>query len=129
MFLLYVYAASFILGGIFLGASLFLGHHDANSKRPTDAEADAHLEADSPARAMAETDAANIEGSHGAELSDFWLAFLSVRFWVYFLCLFGLTGTIFTILALAGKWPTLGASVSVGTITSFAAAFLIQKWR
>jgi len=126
------------VGGILLAASLFLGHHDADAggdvhvDAGADADADAHVEvdaaADADADAHVEADAhADLAGGHGTELSDFWLPFVSVRFWVFFLCFFGLTGTVFSLLALAGKWVTLFAAVGMGAATGFAAAFIIQR--
>lgn len=147
MLLLYIYIASFIVGGILLGASLLLGHHDADTDMDADMDADAHIDLDADADVDADLDAdadmdadadadadGHIEadgGAHGevggTDFSDLWLPFLSVRFWVYFLCFFGLTGTILSLLALAGKWTTLTAAVGVGTLTGFAAAFIIQR--
>jgi hypothetical protein len=34
---------------------------------------------------------------------------------------------VFSLLALAGKWVTLGAAVGMGAVTGFAAAFIIQR--
>ncbi len=132
MLLLYVYIATFIVGGILLGASLFLGHGDsdadADAHADLDADADAHadLEAEADAGADAHADA-HLEGGEGVELSDLWLPFTSVRFWVFFLCFFGLTGLLLTLLALAGKWATLLLSLGMGAVTGFIAAFIIQR--
>jgi membrane protein implicated in regulation of membrane protease activity len=134
MLLFYVYIAAFVVGGILLAASLFLGHHDADADGDVhvDAGADAEADADADAGADADGDAhveadAHADLGHGTELSDFWLPFVSVRFWVFFLCFFGLTGTVFSLLALAGKWVTLFAAVGMGAVTGFAAAFIIQR--
>jgi membrane protein implicated in regulation of membrane protease activity len=130
MLLFYIYIAAFVVGGILLAASLFLGHQDADSGdvHVDAAEADAGADADAHVEADAHVDAhADLAGGHGTELSDFWLPFVSVRFWVFFLCFFGLTGTIFSLLALAGKWMTLVAAVGMGAVTGFAAAFIIQR--
>src|SRR5512140_1858956 len=103
MLRLYIYIAAFILGACLLCASMFLGHHDADAGADlnvdSDADGDAHAEAD----AHADADHAD----HGVTLSDFWLPFVSVRFWVFFLCFFGLTGSVFSLVGLAGKWQTL----------------------
>jgi membrane protein implicated in regulation of membrane protease activity len=121
MLLLYVYVASLVVGGILLGASLFLGHHDADHDLHAEVGGDAHAEVDGHG---GDVDHA---GDHGLELSDFWLPFVSVRFWVYFLCFFGLTGTLFTVLALAGKWSALAVALGMGAFTGFSAAFIIQR--
>ena len=147
MLLLYIYIAAFIIGGILLGASLFLGGHDTDADHDlhveadvdadVDADADVDLDADADADVDADADAdadhdASADGdvdagTHGVSLSDFWIPFLSVRFWVFFLCFFGVTGIVLTLLALAGKWATLVTAVGMGTVTGFAAAFIIQR--
>jgi len=127
MLLFYIYIAAFVLGGILLGASALLGHHDADSDLHVDAGTDQDVHAGGEeAEAHASTEGGG-EAHGGMELSDFWLPFVSVRFWVFFLCFFGLTGTAFTLLALAGKWVTLAAAVGAGTLTGFVAAFVIQR--
>jgi membrane protein implicated in regulation of membrane protease activity len=148
--LLYIYISAFVIGGILLGASLFLGGHDTDADADVDADAhvdlDAHMdldadadvdvdvEADVDADADADADAhvdgdgdLHFDGSHGVSLSDFWIPFLSIRFWVFFLCFFGVTGIVLTLLALAGKWGTLITALSMGIVTGFAAAFVIQR--
>jgi membrane protein implicated in regulation of membrane protease activity len=133
MLLVYVYIAAFVLGASLLCASMFLGHHaaevgadadldhaDVGGDTDVQVEADAHLEADGHAE---------IEAGHGVDLSDFWLPFVSLRFWIFFLCFFGLTGALFSLLGLAGKWTTLLLALAVGVLTGFAAAMIIQYLR
>ena len=153
MLLLYIYIATFIIGGILLGASLFMGHHDADTDMDADADmhmdadmdadadfdadadidadadfdADADIDADADADADAHLDGDLDHGTDGVELSDIWLPFTSMRFWVFFLCFFGITGILLTLLALAGKWATFAAALSMGTVTGFVAAFIIQR--
>ena len=146
MLLLYIYVATFILGGILLGASLILGHHndadmdvDADVDMDVDVDVDADMDADvAPDADMdvdgdvdGDGDVGHIDGdgevAHGVDLADFWLPFVTVRFWVFFLCFFGMTGTMLTLLALAGRWTTLVAALGVGVVSGFAAAFIIQK--
>jgi membrane protein implicated in regulation of membrane protease activity len=119
MLLLYVYLVALVIGGVLLAASMFLGHHDGD----TDVHAEVHVEADAHGDAHVEADGTD----HGAAISDLWLPFVNVRFWVFFLCFFGLTGTVFTLLALAGKSATLAAAVMTGAVIGFAAAFVIQR--
>jgi membrane protein implicated in regulation of membrane protease activity len=135
VFLLYIYVAAFIVGGIFLGASVFLGHHGGEGDAQADADGDHdaggdggdadHADAGAGGEGH-ELSAAGAEAA-GASFSDFWLPFFSVRFWVFFLCFFGLTGSVFSLLYLAGKWATLGTSVAVGLVTGFAAAYVMQR--
>jgi len=135
MLLLSIYIASLVVGGILLGASMVLGHHGAENELHLESEAgevaDASLDASAMQGATEEPALMSAGGGdmaeHGVELSDFWLPFISVRFWVFFLCFFGLTGTAFSLLALAGKWGTLIAAMAMGAITGFAASFIIQR--
>lgn len=156
MLLFYIYIAAFVIGGVLLGASLFLGGHDADSDLDVDGDGDIHVDVDADADVDVDADAdvdvdadadadadadhdvdgdgahdgahdGDVAGTTGVSVSDFWLPFLSVRFWVFFLCFFGLTGLVLTLLALAGKWSTLVTSVLMGVFTGFAAAFVIQR--
>ena len=126
MLLLYIYIAAFVLGACLLCASMFLGHHDADAGADVHVDgADAHADAD--AHGHAETDHGG--AGHGVSLSDFWLPFISVRFWIFFLCFFGLTGSLFSLFGLAGRWQTLLLALLVGVATGFAAAMIIQYLR
>lgn len=136
MLLLYIYIASLIVGGILLGASLFFGHdsHDTDVDAHIDADLDADtgVDIDVDAEADADVDAdadADVHVGDGLEVSDFWLPFVSLRFWVFFLTFFGLTGTILQLLGLAGATTTLIASIGVGFVCGFGAAFVVQRLR
>lgn len=145
MVLLYVYVASAIVGGILLGASLFLGHDasddfDAHVDVDVDADVgadfDAHVDLDADVDADADVDVhadadADIDVGHdGAfEAADFWMPFLSLRFWVFFLTFFGLAGAIFEIFGLAGRVSTLVAALVVGFVCGFGAAFAMRRLR
>lgn len=142
MLLLYVYVASLIVGGILLGASVFLGHdsHDLDAGADLDGDlgGDIHVDADADADADVDGDLhvdaeasadAHVAGGGGLGLSDLWLPFVSLRFWVFFLCFFGMTGTVFALLALAGPRATLLSALGVGGASGFAAAFILQRLR
>jgi hypothetical protein len=130
MLMLYIYLASLVLGGIFLGASIFAGgDHDAELDADVDVDVDADhdLDIDVDADADADIDAGADVATEGVDFADFWLPFLSVRFWVFFLTFFGLTGTLLNLLGLAGKFTTMGAAGGVGVTCGFAAASIIQR--
>lgn len=130
--LIVIYIVSLIVGSILLGASLLLGHHDVDSA-PHEG-----LELDTANHVEFETDSADaghdLSIGHGAEsittssgFHDFWLPFISIRFWVFFLCFFGLTGTLFTLLKLAQQWLSLFAAIGMGALIGFSATFFIQR--
>jgi membrane protein implicated in regulation of membrane protease activity len=147
MLLFYIYISSFVVGGALLAASLFLGGHEADGDLDVhadldvdvdadvdvDIDADVDVDADIDAHVDADVDAdadvgdGALDGAHGVGFSDFWVPFLSVRFWVFFLCFFGLTGLVLTLLALASSGTTLGTALGMGVVTGFAAAFIIQR--
>ncbi|PID39703.1 MAG: hypothetical protein CSB49_00845 [Proteobacteria bacterium] len=126
MLLLYVYIASLIVGGILLGASLFFGHDSHDTEVSTHLEVDLDLDADADVDADVD---ANVDAGDGLEASDLWLPFVSLRFWVFFLTFFGLTGTALQLLGLASATTTLIASIGVGFICGFGAAFVVQRLR
>jgi membrane protein implicated in regulation of membrane protease activity len=65
----------------------------------------------------------------GIAFSDFWVPFTSLRFWVFFLAFFGLTGTLLALFELAGPLLTLLSAIGMGFGTGFAAAFIIGRLR
>ncbi len=145
MLLFYIYISSFVVGGALLAASLFLGGHEADGDLDVhadvdvdvdadvdvDVDADVDMDADADVDVHVDADAdmgdGALDADHGVGFSDIWVPFLSVRFWVFFLCFFGLTGLVLTLLALASSWTTLATALGMGVVTGFAAAFIIQR--
>lgn len=86
---IYLYLFSLVLGGVLLGASLLLGGgHGADA----DADASGELHADHDAGAAGNATADGHDAPGGFE--SFLVAFLSMRFWTFFLAFFGLTGVV-----------------------------------
>ena len=134
--LLYVYVASLVVGGILLLASLFLGgddaHGDAGGHGDLDAggggDGDAALDSGDAGDAGHDGgDAVDHDGHDGAGHGDVWLPILSVRFWVFLLAFFGLTGTAFTLLGLAGAIPTLALSSLIGLGSGLGASWVLHR--
>jgi len=112
--LIYVYLFSLIVGGILLGASILLGGQD------TDVDADGDLDVDGDLDADADAD-------HG-DVGGFFYSFLSMRFWVFFLAFFGLTGITLDGLNLVGAWWfSLLLAIGMGTASGLAAVKLIRR--
>jgi hypothetical protein len=123
MVLLYAYITALILGGILLGASLLLGGE-------MDADADLDVDADVDLDADADVDAGDADAdAHAAApgFGDVWLPFTSLRFWVFFLAFFGLTGTLLSVLGLADRWTILVAALVMGSGLGIGAASAIHK--
>lgn len=107
MRLFYLYIAALVAGGILLGASLFFGD--------THSDVDGHVEGD-------------LVGGSGLSVGDFWLPFVSLRFWVFFF-FFGFAGTILSLANLGSRPVILAASAACGLVSGFAAAFVIRRLR
>ena len=136
MEMLYVYLICLVVGGIVLGGSLLLGaiHGSADADGDAGADADHDVDAGADADADAGADADHDAGGEGSEAGDhggadatgLWLPFLSVRFWVFTLCFFGLSGTLLT---LAGSGPLLTPllAAAVGLVCGTGAAWAVHQ--
>ncbi len=104
--LTYLYLFSVIVGGILLAASILLGSKDV--------EADAHVDADVDADADADADGALDKdlGAHG-DAAGFLYLFLSLRFWIFFLAFFGLTGIVMDVAGLVSH-ELIGLALAIG---------------
>jgi membrane protein implicated in regulation of membrane protease activity len=106
----YLYLFSFALGGILLLASIFLGDKDggAGDSDTGDADADA-----GPSQGIDH----GVLDSHGS-VAGLFTAFLSLRFWMFFLAFFGLTGLTLDGLDLIESSPVaLVISLAMGLVT------------
>jgi membrane protein implicated in regulation of membrane protease activity len=91
---IYLYLFALVLGGILLGASMLLGGSEGDG------------EAGHAADSHADVDGGHVHASHAADghaadghdasggFESFLVAFLSMRFWTFFLAFFGLTGIV-----------------------------------
>lgn len=115
--MLSLYLASLALGGVMLAAS-FLGGDGHDAGHDGDLQA-GHDHDASPAHAHDAT------GQHAGHAGL--LPFLSLRFWIFALTFFGLTGSIFSGLHLAGALATGLIAGLVGVGTGWSTARLLQK--
>jgi membrane protein implicated in regulation of membrane protease activity len=117
---MYVYIAALVLGGVLLGASLLLGGHDADGPDADGpdvdgVDADAHVGLDKDLEVEKGVD---VDGGTDA----FWIL-RSVRFWMFFLAFFGLTGVTLDGLGLVQTpWITAVLSVVMGFFAGGGAA-------
>lgn len=106
---IYLYLFSFALGGVLLLASIFLGDKDSgghDSPGDSDAEAGPNQGIDH-----------GVADSHGS-VAGLFTAFLSLRFWMFFLAFFGLTGLVLDGLDLLESSPVaLAISLVMGLVT------------
>lgn len=129
-----IYLASFVFGGILVGASLFFGGKDVG-----DADSEfgpAGVDLDGAVAELAadglgvDVDGVDVDGvdkgiAVGGETILPWFL-TSFRFWVYFLAFFGLSGVLFSMLL--GAIPTLALSLGLGTSAGLFVAGLIKKF-
>ncbi len=94
--MIYVYLFSLVLGGVLVGASLLLGHHETG----------AGLEGGIL------SDAGDVPGAAGS-IEGALVSFMTVRFWTFFLAFFGLTGLVLDGFALVSS-GVLAAVLSIG---------------
>jgi membrane protein implicated in regulation of membrane protease activity len=95
-------------------------HVDAHADVHADVHADAHADAHADVHAVAHADA------HADVGAQFWFLFLSMRFWVFFLTFFGLTGLL---LQLAGSSSLVAAllALPLGAALGVGAAWVFRQ--
>lgn len=112
--LIYLYVFSLVLGGVLLGASMLLGGGEGQ--------------------------AADGQGTEGAAIADghdapggfesFMVAFLSMRFWTFFLAFFGLTGVVLDGLGLvSSSFIAALLSLAMGLGTGLGALWVMRRVR
>lgn len=139
--MIFIYISCLVVGMVLLGGSLLLGaiHGDADADHDVDADADADMDIDADADADIDADAdgdldADHDADHGSgsghdavvDAAGIWLPFLSLRFWVFTLCFFGLCGTLLTMIQ-SGTILTGVVSSIVGLLCGTTAAFVVHR--
>ncbi len=118
--LVYVYLFSFALGGILLLASILLGDKDTGH---ADADADADAATELGTQALHH----GVQDSHGS-LAGVFTAFLSMRFWMFFLAFFGLTGLVLDGLDLVtSSGLALALAIAIGLLTGQATVAVFRQ--
>lgn len=128
-----IYLAALIMGGVFVGLSVFSGlskdfevdkeaDFDADADADFDADADADFDADADADFEVDKDLSidkslpvdkDLDTGRGKRYRPL----KSFKFWTFFLAFFGLTGTIFTLLSL---WAN---AIGVAALSAFMGLF------
>ena len=115
---IYLYLFAFGLGGVLLLGSIVLGDKDTDAAGQGDAG-----DADSQAQHFDH----GVGEAHGA-LAGLFTAFLSLRFWMFFLAFFGLTGLVLDGLDLVdGPLVALVAAVFMGLVTGQATVAVFRR--
>lgn len=117
----YVYLFAFALGGLLLLASIFLGDKDGGHDSADGHDADTHGPQNPSGLAH---DGA---GDHGA-VAGLFSAFLSLRFWMFFLAFFGLTGLVLDGLDIVTDTTvTLVLAIGTGVLTGEVTVFAFRR--
>lgn len=118
--LIYVYLFAFGLGGVLLLGSIFIGDKD------TDAGG-GEASGDAGGDAQAQHFDHGVGDGHGG-LAGLFTAFLSLRFWMFFLAFFGLTGLVLDGLDLVDS-PTaaLLAALGMGLLTGQGTVLVFRR--
>jgi len=122
--MIWIYILCLVVGGTFVVLSAVGGLDGADFAGDFDVEIDAETESD-----FEDVDV----GTHGNRASrsmrgrSFWVPFLSLRFWTFALCFFGLTGILVSLAQpeLVSGLVALIASV-MGLLCGTAAAFVLR---
>lgn len=128
--LVYVYLFAFALGGLLLLASIFLGDKDGghDASHDTDTGADTDADADAPASPTnpggLTRDGADAHGG----LAGLFSAFLSLRFWMFFLAFFGLTGLVLDGLDIVPNTTlALALAIGMGVLTGEVTVYVFRR--
>lgn len=121
MLIFYILAG--VVGAVFIVATIVMGGSDLDAD--VDADVDVHADVDAHADVDTHLDA---DADHGDLHVDggVWLPFLSFRFWTYFACFFGATGTVLTLLG-HGFVISLIFSTLVGVLTGWMASYVMRR--
>jgi membrane protein implicated in regulation of membrane protease activity len=115
-----VFGICLAVGAVTVLFSLFAGGDHA-------ADAHADIQADGQIEANADGQGHSDAQPHGGG-ADFWLLFLSLRFWVFFLTFFGLTGLLLE-LAGSGKLLSTLLALPTGLALGTGAALVFRRLR
>ena len=127
--MLELYVGCLIVGGGLVGLSFFTDH-DSDADLDVDADVDVDVDADVDVSADDVGDLAHVDG---ADLM--WLPLLTLRFWIFFVAFFGLTGTLLTVMAKVGlvdataTTTTLLVALGVGISSGWFTSWLVRKLR
>ncbi len=121
--LVYVYLFAFALGGLLLLASIFLGGKDGGHDGPSAHADDAADAGPSNPSSLAHDGAAD----HGG-VAGLFSAFLSLRFWMFFLAFFGLTGLVLDGLDIVQNTTvTLALAIAMGITTGEVTVYVFRR--
>ena len=112
-----IYWGTMLFGGILIASSIVLGDGDGDGDMDKDISFDKDISLDVDLDGDADLDGFDSMG---------WLPFLSLRFWTFFLGLFGLSGVLLTTME-TGDTITLVTSSVLGLGMAYPISYLFQK--
>lgn len=120
---IYAYLFAFGLGGVLLLGSIFIGDKDADASGGGEADAGGGGGGDAQAQHFDH----GVGEGHGG-VAGLFTAFLSLRFWMFFLAFFGLTGLVLDGLDLVEE-PTVAlvAAIAMGLLTGYGTVLVFRR--
>ncbi|MHC4831849.1 MAG: hypothetical protein ACYTFT_16095 [Planctomycetota bacterium] len=138
-----VYVGSLIFGGGLVAVSVLGGDGDSDVDADMDMDMDMDVDADLDFDADVDVDldmdadldadtgglSGAADAAHGIGLSAaLWMPLLSLRFWIFAIAFFGLTGTVFSVLGV-NALATLILAISIGVVSGFTVSKLVASLR
>ena len=139
------YVASMVFGGGLLAIATVFGGGDHDVDHDVDIDGDVDLDIDADIDVDVDVDAdidLDVDVDHGLDLdlakdfelakdvdlqgSDFWLPFMSVRFWTFGSTFFGGFGTVATMLGLGTESAIFLGACAAGAVTGGAASYTLR---
>lgn len=130
--MLTLYYVALGIGGTLLLATLVMGgDNDHDVDHDVDFDADVDMDVDVDADADVDHDIDHHVGVHdgvGADAILGWLPLTSVRFWMFFLAFFGVTGTVMTLAKMMSSTGAIaGISSAVGYISGMGIVLTMRS--
>jgi membrane protein implicated in regulation of membrane protease activity len=114
---------SIYVGCLIIGGGLILISFFSDTDHDADVDVDVDLDVDCDADH-------DVDFAHSIDGADaLWLPVLSLRFWIFFVGFFGLTGTILHLLEQMSWKGTLGVSLGAGVASGWLVSWMVRRLR
>ena len=119
-----IYLFCFIIGGIFVALAALAGLDGVDFDH--DFDADVEVRDESQTAQEGENRFTNTRRRRRITL---WLPFLSIKFWTFGSCFFGLTGIVLSLFTQMSDWPIAQISVAIGIFCGTSIVWVLRNLR